>query len=196
MATESEELRLSVTLDDQATAGLQKLREALQQVGSMPAITGLQRAGRTADEYGDRLKQLTAGAEKATLAQLALARGIRNVAGSMTSLVGATLGLRAIENFSQKMVQLEGTAKAFGTTVGVMRSFTDQANRFGVETDRAAEMLTNFLDVQAEVMRAGSRARVAERITRWADVRCAPIGGCRRVTPKRTLRKDLLSARR
>jgi hypothetical protein len=39
-----------------------------------------------------------------------------------------------------------------------------------------------------------SRARVAERITRWADVRCAresgriaDIRGCRRVTPKRTI---------
>jgi hypothetical protein len=38
-----------------------------------------------------------------------------------------------------------------------------------------------------------SRARVAERITRWADVRCAlesgriaDIGGCRRVNPKRS----------
>jgi hypothetical protein len=44
MPTETEELRLQVVLDDQATEELARLRQELQQVGSLSALSGLERA--------------------------------------------------------------------------------------------------------------------------------------------------------
>jgi hypothetical protein len=41
MASEFEEFHLRVTFDDQATEGLQKLRNELQQIGSIGALSGL-----------------------------------------------------------------------------------------------------------------------------------------------------------
>jgi hypothetical protein len=64
---DTEELKLVVTLDDQATAGLQKLRSELQQIGSIGAISSFERLKRA----------MTAAAEKASAAQIALARGWR-----------------------------------------------------------------------------------------------------------------------
>jgi hypothetical protein len=43
MATESEELRLSVVLDDQASQGLRKLHEQLQRIGGLNALAGSER---------------------------------------------------------------------------------------------------------------------------------------------------------
>jgi hypothetical protein len=50
MPTETEQLTLQVILDDQATAGLQRLRQHLQEIGSLSSLSGLERVAQASPD--------------------------------------------------------------------------------------------------------------------------------------------------
>jgi uncharacterized protein (TIGR02594 family) len=157
---ETEQLTLQVILDDQASVGLQQLRQHLQEIGGLAALSSLERVAASMEKVDAAAKEMTKTTEKATAGQLALARSIGRVAGSMAALAAATFGIRGINQFTNEMIRLNATAQAFGISAGQLKGITDQMARMGIPAQQATQFVAGLTTALADMLREGSEIRL------------------------------------
>lgn len=156
---EQEELRLVVTLDDQASASLGNLRSQLQSMAqNVGGATGV--IGGKAKETGTHVKAL-----HSELSSLASRAGfIGGVIGGITSeftKLGLSIVQRAtdLQGLSREFVEMGHAAHEMGTSTAQLRSDLLSFREVGVPIEQAKRNLLGFSDAMADLTLVNGRLR-------------------------------------
>jgi hypothetical protein len=154
MANEQQELELRVTLDDQASAQLQHIREALSGLG------GASHATSHISDFEQAIGRLGRAAVGFGRASVELAKVIGPMPVAMGALAYQTL--RVNEQMKEWAASLQATgnaARMAGISVGEFKSIVGQLRQAGVSAGDASSMILNFTKAYGELMTAGSARR-------------------------------------
>ena len=153
MPSETEELRLRVVLDDQATAGLAALKNSVQSLSSGQTAQSFETFRRKQKEMGDQIKELSTAALGGERAML----GYIGKFGLFGFAVAAS-----VEQLSKLSTELRATSRL---AEGLGRSFADvqfavrQLQATGVPLEKARETVAGLTDAVVELGRQGSATR-------------------------------------
>ena len=158
---EQEELRLTVTVDDRATAQLQGLRGQLSSMGGGAQAAGLERLRRQTGEVGQGVGSLSEAM-----------RGMATRAGVIGGVVGALAGKlmelgtqfvqRAtdIKAYSEAILTLQKNAQLAGTTAAQFQANMNTIREStGISAEEAASQLTKFGEAWVDLQRQNSQTR-------------------------------------
>lgn len=153
---EEQELKIVVTLEDQASASLVKLNEDMRQLGGS-ATAGLDKMGRSAKETARSAKEL-----HGELGALATRAGlVGGVVGGITAeltkmgleLVGRITDLQGL---SRETVALGRAAASMGTSSAQLESNINTIRRFGISAAEAERGLAVFHERLGDLQRINS----------------------------------------
>lgn len=164
---EEEELRLVVTLDDQASAALGQLRNQLEVLGRSNVtakqnenITALKRGAKEAgQEIGGLMRSMqglsiASEAANVTLRSFAGLLGAGGVGGGLIGAIG--LVDFGISKFATSVIKLSDAARMAGVSTGQLKVLTDQMEKFGYSTEEAESTASNFFNTINNALRPGS----------------------------------------
>lgn len=156
---EQEELRLVVTLDDQASAQLGNLRVQLQQMSEGVARAG-QNMGGKAREAGKGVKELEGG----LLSIVAKGTFLGNMLTSATKQIGE-LGASIIarttdmEGLTREMLTMSNAARTLGTNTAQLRNNLQSFREAGVPLEQAKKAIEGITESFVDLQTYGSRVR-------------------------------------
>jgi hypothetical protein len=188
MATEEQELRLRVVLDDQASAALAALRGNIAQLTSGQAAASFEKFKRSQAEIGEGIKkliELSTGGERALLSFI----GKFGAFGVAAAGLGTVLTSTAL-----KMADLADKAKLTGIEPARLKSFVDQLEKAGVASDVAADSAGRFAGALADLSRFGSQ-RYQALINMAGTHKAEMIAGIREVQNAATIEEKFNKAR-
>jgi hypothetical protein len=160
MATETEELKLRITLEDGVTAQLARVRQEMSQMAG----------GQT----GQGLQNITAKTDEATKAFGSLARqglAVGQTTTNFAKVLGplpVTLGVLAYEFVRQlagmkewagQMVAINNAARMAGVSIGQFRGIQMGLRQSGISAQEAAGMMQSLTRTLSEANRPGSAVR-------------------------------------
>lgn len=158
---DEEELRLSVTLDDQASSDLQRLKREIASLAQASDVApGINKIRDALQDTGRRGRELRTEMD-------ALARRTGFYGGL---IVGITSELKKmgnelsenvsdIQTFSQRMVDLERSARAMGTTAAQLREYQNAYREAGLTAATATKEMAAFHRTVAQLQQVGSPIR-------------------------------------
>jgi hypothetical protein len=160
MPTETEELRLIVRLDDQASGQLQNLRAHLTQMGSGPVSQGMGQATAKATELERAFGHLA----RSALGVGRTAMDLAKIIGPMPVAIGVLgyemiRGIGAMKEWSAQMTAINNAARMAGVSAGNFRGITDQLRQSGISAGDAAGMVQSLTKSIAEAVRPGTQLR-------------------------------------
>jgi hypothetical protein len=159
MAVEEQELKLKVVLDDQASAGIARVKSSVTELTSGQAAASMEKFKRSQAEIGEGIKKLT---ELATGGERALLGFI----GKFGALGAAAAGLGAvITSTALKLADLANSAKLIGVAPATMKNMVDQLEKAGVASDVAKSSVSGFVEALSDLSRYGS-----ERYQKLLDI--------------------------
>ncbi|TYL87443.1 CHAP domain-containing protein [Bradyrhizobium cytisi] len=158
MATEQEELRLTVNLADNASAGLAKLNEEIKQLGSGAGQQHIEKFKRDTAELTGKVKQMGGEVEGA----------FKNLGMLRTGFAAGAAGLalfgfeimrqsKALIEYADKIRELNAAAKTIGVNPSQYKDVLEQLKAFGVDGGRAAASLASVSEKMADLQRQGSQ---------------------------------------
>jgi hypothetical protein len=160
MPTETEELRLVVRLDDQASGQLQNLRAHLSQLGSGPVSQGMGQATAKATELEKAFGHLSRSALGVGRATMDVAK----IIGPLPVAIGV-IGyefirqLAHMKEWAGQMTQINNAARMAGVSAGNFRGITDGLRQSGINAGDAAGMVQSLTKSISEAIRPGSQLR-------------------------------------
>jgi hypothetical protein len=188
MPTEEQELRLKVVLDDQASAGVARLKSSIMDLTSGQAAASMEKFKRSQVEIGEKVKQLTE----------LLGGGERAMLGFIGKMGGMGLGLAGLgallTETALKMSNLSDKAKLSGIEPARLKNFVDQLERAGVASDVATESATRFAGALADLSRFESQ-RYQTLLNMAGTHKAEMIAGIREVERAATLEDKFNKAR-
>jgi hypothetical protein len=144
MATEADELRLTVTLVDNASAGLKSLQQQMQQIGGGQAAANMQNFRRTTEEAHRASIPFFKDLDKVAQSIMpSFARGLTSGAQSLiafgigagtagAAVAGLVKGITDIKSYSEALRDLGNEAKATGIAAAQIREAQEAFKRGGV----------------------------------------------------------------
>ena len=168
MATEADELRLTVSLVDNASAGLRSLQGQMQQLGGGQTADHMQRFKRESHSVFEELEK----AGKAILPEFA-----RGVSTSTSALVSFGLGLTGVgvatglfvkgisetitglRDFSKEMINLNNVTRETGQSAAQIHAYREAFARWGVDAATADRNIQGAAHSMADLTRARSALR-------------------------------------
>jgi hypothetical protein len=114
---EFEELRLTVTLIDNASQGLATLRQNLRALGGSENRDALTRMQREVESLTTKMGKIHGEASRASTAVSALGRSIGTAMVGMATAFASNFALDSLRKFSDEMVRLNGVAKPPRSTI-------------------------------------------------------------------------------
>lgn len=166
MPTEHEELKLTVTLVDNASAGLSKLKEQLKDLGGGgQGQRNVEKIGKDTADLEKQFKSFggTLGDTFKSLASLrtsyvAAAGGLGLFAHEMLQ------GVEAVGKYSDSIRNMAQLGAKIGVDPGVIRNISDQLKIFGVSGEQAQASIAKFAAGMAALQRDPSvRKGILER---------------------------------
>jgi len=177
MAVEYEELKITVSLDDNASGPINVLRTNLQQLADVP-----QRIPR-----GENLDPAIAKTAEYVKSLLALGRGFEALKGLVSpvtlglAVVGYEFyrGIRAIRDYTEQVANMTVVAKQAGISFAELRNVTSQLEASGVAIDKVTASVQGLNNTIAQLVRPWSELRTqlmenagpagAEQMEEWID---------------------------
>lgn len=157
---EQQNLNIVVSLVGDALPQLTKLRSEFQQISQMANGDDVTRMTREMEALNKQVKPVTEEANKASTALTAFSQGIGLAFGAV---LAAGYGFykvgEQIREFSQKLIQLNNTARATGFTAGQIKGVVDQMAQFGIGGAAALANIQSFASSLADLGRQGSELR-------------------------------------
>ena len=153
MPSEQEELRLTVSLVDNASAGIAALRGNIQSLTSGQSAQSMETFRRKQRELGDQVKELTTaaiGGEKAMLGYI----GKLGLFG-----FAAATGVEQLIKFSTEIRTTARLAEGLGRSFGDVQFAVRQLQAAGVSLGKAQETIAGLTDAVVELGRQGSATR-------------------------------------
>ena len=153
MPTEQEELRLTVSLVDNASAGITKLREQITGLTTGQAKQSMESFQRGQKEMGEQIKLLTqaaVGGEKALLGYI----------GRFGALgLAAAAGIDSMKRLGEELNRINQLGKNIGVNPVQIKNVADQFKAAGANAADANKEIAGLTDKMVDLTRAGSAAR-------------------------------------
>jgi hypothetical protein len=157
MATEQEELRLTVTLADNASAGLEKLQAQIKELGGGGGAGG----NKHVEKLNEGTKALTETVMKMTGS---FGEAFKSLGMLRLGFIGGVAGLAAfgyemakqikdLGEYTDKLRGLGQLGKDIGVDPGAIKNISEQLKVFGVSAEQAEASLTKFAQRMAELQR-------------------------------------------
>jgi len=156
---EFEELRLTVTLIDNASTGLATLRQNLRALGGQENRDALARMQKEVEALGVKMGQTREHAAKTSSAVQSMAR---SMGAAMAAYAGGLISnfmIEGLRKFTDEVIRLDNTAKTFGIGGANLKAIVEQMKMAGVDPNAASQAVANFQTALAEISRIGSKAR-------------------------------------
>jgi hypothetical protein len=150
MPSEREELQLTVSLVDNASAGIVALKNNIQQLTSGQTAASFETFRRQHRAMGDQIKELTAaaiGGEKAML-------GYISRFGALG--LAASAGVASMKSYAQSMADINRMSQTLGVSREQIKSVVDQWTAVGASTQEAEDQLRSFTQAVVDLNRRGS----------------------------------------
>lgn len=160
MANEQEELRLTVNLADNASAGLAKLNEEIKQLGSGASQQHVEKFKRETSELTTKIKGMTGEVGEAFKGLGMLRSGLAAGAAGL-ALFGFEImrQSKALIEYADKIRTVNQQAREFGVNAAQLKDVTEQLQAFGVSGDTAVASIGAVSAKIAELQRQGSQLR-------------------------------------
>ena len=154
MTTEREELRLTVSLVDNVSAGLNKIKGEFKDLTEGGGKQHAEKFKRENTEAIAILKRMTGEAGEAYKAFGMMRLGALGAAGGV-ALLGYEVAKQVKEwgELAEKVRAANQVARAFGIDPGAMRNIQEQLEAAGVSAEQSQGALTKFLDTMGELQR-------------------------------------------
>ena len=163
MATEQEELRLTVTLIDNASAGLDKLKDSLKEIGggSGGGNKHIQKFNEETKAVSETVKKMSGEIGEAFKNLGMLRLGFAGGAAGL-ALFGfeMTKQIAAVVEFADKIRALNQQARQFGISPAQLKNVTEQLQAFGISGETAVASIGAVSAKIAELQRTGSQLRL------------------------------------
>jgi hypothetical protein len=160
MPTETEELKLVISLTDNASGQLIALKQNFEQLGSGSTQAHAEKFKRYHDQMTRMIKEFTetaAGGEKAMLGFIGRFGAAGLVVGSFTVLVEK--GLDVLTRYSEKIVDVNNKAATMGVHGAILKQWQDSFELANVSIDKAEENMRKLVESTVRMGRVGSRER-------------------------------------
>jgi hypothetical protein len=156
MATQTEELRLIVKVDD-PSGSVAMLKSHISQIGGGATQAQFTRFARQHDEAIRRIKEMTdllIGGEKAMLGFV----GKFGIAGAAVAAFGTIVvaGLKGLVEFADKVTDIGNKARLLNVHGAVLKNIDEQLQRVTTTTGLAERNLEGFSRAMGEMVQAGS----------------------------------------
>src|SRR5262245_53029683 len=160
MPTEQEELKLIVTLVDNASAGLDKIVEKTKEMGGPQMKQAHEKMAEGTKELNKAFKEITGGFGDAFKALGEFRGGLLAGVGGM-AMFGAAVSkqLGEIQKLAAEMRGLNQAARAIGVDPTAMKNIIDQFEAIGVSADQTKANLGKMAGAVADLNRTGSQLR-------------------------------------
>ena len=161
MANEQEELRLTVSLADNASAGLEKLNEQIKQLGQGAGPQHLEKFKRETGDLQSRLKAFGQEADGAFRGLGLLRAGLGAGAVAVGTLSAAVIKqIKELGDYTDKLRAVAIAARTIGVNPGQLKNLTDQFQEVGVSADTATSGIASVSQKIAELKREGSTLKL------------------------------------
>ena len=152
MPSEQEELRLTVSLVDHASAGIVALRNQIAGLTSGQAKQSFDTFQRQQKEMGNQIKELAGlaiGGEKALLGYI----------GKFGALgLAASAGIAAMKSYSAALTDINNLSKTLGVPAANIKNVVDQMARWGISAKDAQATVAGLTRAVVDLGRIGSPA--------------------------------------
>jgi hypothetical protein len=159
MATEEQELKLRVTLDDQATAQLTRIRQEVTNLQQGGQQGGFQQLTRNAGDFNKILAEVTKsvgglGGEMAAVGRMMSGAGVFGAAlGGLKLLFDQQM--QRTREWSKGIADLSTAAKMAGVQFADFQNITRQFAQSGVGIADATKAMANFRNAYFDIVRPG-----------------------------------------
>jgi hypothetical protein len=161
MPTELQELQLRVSLINEASEGVSRIRDELKELASGTGKTAMDKLKEEQSELAKQIKEL---GELAEGGGRSLVRyiGKFGVAGAAMGGLAASIlvGLSSLKEFADRVVDLTNKAKVIGMNPAELKSLIEQYDRLGVSAGVVEQSMAGLSNVLAQVNRIGSEKRL------------------------------------
>ena len=156
-----QELKLTVSLVDNATPQLGQIKSAMQGLGSSEAHGALRRTSEHTKNLGDHIGKL--GHDVEHVAKHILPSFITGVGGIATGFLAVGLaaekGMEQIRDFSKEMSVLDRVTKDTGQSAGTVKGMLETFQRSGIGLGQATINIKGLAAAVADLTRVGSETR-------------------------------------
>jgi hypothetical protein len=161
MATEQEELRLTVNLADNASAGLAKLNEEIKQLGSGASQQHVEKFRRETQDVTRHVKQM-GGEVGEAFKGLGMLRGGLAAGAAGLALFGFEIARqsKALIEYADKIRTLNQQARQIGVNPAQFKDVQEQLKAFGIDGQTAASSIAAISGKIADLQRQGSQLRL------------------------------------
>jgi len=156
---EFEELRLTVTLIDNASTGLATLRQNLRALGGQENREALARMQKEVESLTGRMGKVREETSKTSAALTSLGRSAGTALTGLATAFISNFAIDSLKKFTDEVIRLDTAAKTFGVGGANLKALVDQMKLAGIDPNAAAQTVTNFRTAIAELSRQGSQLR-------------------------------------
>ena len=160
MATENEELRLTVTLVDNASQQIERIKNQLAGLGGGQASASMEKLKRQGGELGETVRTLGERFGASESAALGMARAAGLVVGGLAAVgIAAQRELRTLRDFSEQMVRLRDVSQQTGVSAGQIRALTELLAQVGVGVGQAHTAIASMSSAMVDLQKRHSELR-------------------------------------
>jgi hypothetical protein len=161
MPNELQELQLRVSLINEASAGVSRIRDDIKDLATGAGKTAMDKLKEEQSELAKQIKELGELAEGGGRALTGYI-GKFGVAGAAMGGLAATIlvGLGGLKEFADRVVDLTNKAKVIGMHPAELKSLIEQYDRLGVSAGTVEQSMAGLSNVLAQVNRIGSEKRM------------------------------------
>src|SRR5580693_245450 len=160
MATEYESLRLNVSLVDNVTSQVERIKSSLSNIGGGQTASGFERIKRQTAELTEQVKGLGEGFAGGSQAALNIAKSV-GLAGAGIAALGVLLvkGISSLKEYTTAMQKLGELAQQTGLGAAQIKELTEAFERSGIDAGRAQQNISGLAHAMSDITRVNSEFR-------------------------------------
>src|SRR6516165_2198189 len=160
MPTEQEELKLIVTLVDNASVGLDKIVEKSKEMGGPEVKEAHAKMTEGSKELTKVFKEMTGGFGEAFKQLTAFSGGmVAGIAGLAGFALSVGEGVKKLKELAEELRSTSQAARAIGVDPVHMKSIIEQFEAIGVNADQTKANISRMSEAIADMSRQGSQLR-------------------------------------
>jgi hypothetical protein len=160
MPTEQEELKLIVTLVDNASAGLDKIVEKTKEMGGSQVKEAHAKMTEGSKELTKVFKDMTGGFGEAFKALTSFSGGmVAGIAGLAGFALTASESVKKLKELANELRSTSQAARAIGVDPMQLKSVVEQFEAIGINADQTKANIARMSEAIADMSRQGSQMR-------------------------------------